>query len=154
MNLTFAKPEIETIKRLTELCEKNGYEFVFGFNCWADGTADTELIDRLMANGILGGYEFSYTETGAKFWLELRKDGKIDNLVFTETAYTFEGSHVHGEYGDTHEDSEYTVASTFDLKDESVHLRYPYRWGVVLGSYANHVAKKLGEPDLFKDIVY
>jgi len=157
MNLTFGKASLETIKRIQELAERKEYYIIIGFDTWSSRDADKDIVRELKEQGIVVGDEFSYFETGSKFWLELhRKDGKekFDYLVYCETEYILEGSDIEGEYGGFHSDTDTKITSSFDLKDATVHLNYPYRWGVILGCFANHVAKKLGEPNHVSDIVY
>lgn len=160
MNLWFGKENQETIKRIQELCEEKGYRFIFGVRSYGGDDLDSDIIDHLKGEGIImKDYDDEYNsfENTSSFWLELHKDDKmVRHMVYTVTEYKVWGSGVcNSEYNtDCYGDTKTNIQTDFDTNDQEVHLKYPYRRGVVLGSFANHTAKFLGEPDKMKGIVY
>jgi hypothetical protein len=164
MNLWFGKAHLETLKRLEELCDKHGGRIVFGVEARAYyDELESDIEQDLFREGILINDDYGDLNYDVKistkntFWLEYHdKEKKLHNLIYSIYEYTIVGDSVNNEEYDSNwfSDSHTTITSTFDTSDQSVHLCRPYRWGVVLGSFANHVANLLDEPNKMQGITY
>lgn len=163
MNITIGESNLETIKRIQELAKKHNGRFLFGFRSGGDAEIPHDILEWLKSEEILVKDEwddYEYNVLGYQYssiWLEYHDDVKtMHYMSFTQEEYGLEGPSVQttSQEDNWYADSKTTINSSFNLKDDDVHLGYPYRPGVVIGSFANHVAKLLGEPDYMKGIVY